>query len=120
MYTWIRLSSSADLARLATRISSEYDPQGIVTKLRAGLSGAVKGTASSATTSTRTTGVRITIFTPRRASFIVQTASDFAFSMLTVTFDAKALKLACPDGAARKITISATSCCARLAWGPRA
>lgn len=42
MYTWIALNSSSDLEQLKTEITSEYDPGNIISKLRAGLSSAVK------------------------------------------------------------------------------
>ncbi|MFZ1976288.1 MAG: hypothetical protein WAU89_25830 [Candidatus Acidiferrales bacterium] len=43
MYTWLALNSTADLAALATEIDVEYDPRGVVRKLQAGISSAVKG-----------------------------------------------------------------------------
>ncbi len=42
MYTWIPLTSSADLAQLETHISQEYDPVGVAKKLVGGISNAVK------------------------------------------------------------------------------
>src|SRR5436853_6181383 len=43
MYSWIALSSTADLALLGKEITSEYDPTGVIKKLTVGLSDAVKG-----------------------------------------------------------------------------
>jgi len=42
MYTWIPLSSSADLAQLNTHVSTEYNPTSVVKKLVNGISNAVK------------------------------------------------------------------------------
>jgi hypothetical protein len=99
MYTWIRLSSSADLARLATRISSEYDPQGIVTKLRAGLSGAVKGILVERNYIDKDYRSTYYNFYAKKGQFYRADCVRLHFFDATVTFDAKALKLACPDGA---------------------
>lgn len=43
MYTWIKLSSPADLAQLKTHISNEYNPARVTEKLADGISDAVKG-----------------------------------------------------------------------------
>src|SRR5260370_6710574 len=43
MYTWLPLSSSADLVQLEQHIEPEYAPKYVATKLAAGLSDAVKG-----------------------------------------------------------------------------
>lgn len=42
MYTWIPLASSTDLEPLTTHISVEYDPSSVVTKLKDGISNAVR------------------------------------------------------------------------------
>src|SRR5215467_7738286 len=43
MYTWLPLSSTADLSKLEEHISAEYDPKGVAKKLVDGMSNAVKG-----------------------------------------------------------------------------
>jgi hypothetical protein len=43
MYTWISLSSTADLVQLEKHISAEYDPTSVAKKLADGMSNAVKG-----------------------------------------------------------------------------
>src|SRR5690348_12212602 len=42
MYTWVPLSTSADLANLSQFIPEEYDPDGVGQKLKASISDAVK------------------------------------------------------------------------------
>jgi len=43
MYTWIKLNSPADLARLENELSAEYEPAVVAQKLADGISDAVKG-----------------------------------------------------------------------------
>ena len=43
MYTWMPLSSRADLAHLAKHISREYAPNQVAKRLIRGMSSAVKG-----------------------------------------------------------------------------
>lgn len=97
MYTWIPLNSSADLAALAAEISAEYDPQSIIKKLRAGISGAVKAVLIERNYIDKDYRSTYYNFYAKKGQFYRADCVRLHFFDASVAFDAKALKLACPD-----------------------
>jgi hypothetical protein len=98
MYTWIPLNSSVDLDALATEISAEYDPESIIKKLRAGISSAVKAMLIERNYVDKDYRSTYYNFYAKKGQFYRADCVRLHFFDATVTFDTKALKLACPDG----------------------
>ena len=98
MYTWIPLNSSADLDALGAEISAEYDPQSIIKRLRAGISGAVKGVLIERNYVDKDYRSTYYNFYAKKGQFYRAHCVRLHFFDATVTFAAKALKLGCPDG----------------------
>src|SRR5258708_28680436 len=97
MYTWLPLNSSADLARLVTHISAEYDPKGIVKRLGAGLSRAVKAILIERNYIDKDYRSTYYNFYSKQGLFYRADCARLHFFDATVRFNAKALKLSCPD-----------------------
>jgi len=97
MYKWIELNSSADLAALGTEISAEYNPQSIIKKLRAGISSAVKAILIERNYVDKDYRSTYYNFYAKKGQFYRADCVRLHFFDATVTFDERALKLACPD-----------------------
>ena len=97
MYTWIPLSSSADLAALGTQISAEYDPQSIIKKLNTGLSSAVKAILIERNYIDKDYRSTYYNFYAKKGQWYRLDCVRLHFFDETVNFDATALKLACRD-----------------------
>jgi len=97
MYTWVPLNSTADLAGLGTQISAEYDPQNIVKKLSAGLSSAVKAVLVERSYVDKDYRSTYYNFYAKKGQSYRADCVRLHFFDETVTFDPKALRLACRD-----------------------
>lgn len=93
MYTWVPLTSSADLATLVTAISAEYEPKRVVDKLTSGLSNGVKGVLIEKNYIDKDYRSTYYNFYAKKGQSYRADCIRLHFFDETVTFDAVALKL---------------------------
>ncbi len=94
MYTWISLSSTADLAQLEKHISPEYDPARVAKKLAAGISNAVKAVLIERNYVDKDYRSTYYNFYAKKGQRYRPDCVRLHFFDGTVTFDEKTLKLA--------------------------
>jgi hypothetical protein len=97
MYTWIPLSSRADLVQLAKHISGEYAPENVAKRLADGMSDAVKGVLIERNYVDKDYRSTYYNFYSKKGQHYRADCVRLHFFDQTVKFDEKALKLGCPD-----------------------
>lgn len=97
MYTWMPLSSRADLAQLAKHISGEYAPENVAKRLMDGMSDAVKGVLIERNYVDKDYRSTYYNFYSKKGQHYRADCVRLHFFDLTVKFDEKALKLSCHD-----------------------
>ena len=97
MYSWIPLSSTADLAQLATHLGQEYAPDLVARKLTAGISSAVKGVLVEQNYIDKDYRSTYYNFYAKKGRRYGLDCARLHFFDETVTFDKKAFRLSCPD-----------------------
>ncbi len=97
MYTWMSLTSPADLAQLAKHISVEYAPEDVAKRLTNGISGAVKGVLIERNYIDKDYRSTYYNFYAKKGQRYRADCVRLHFFDQTVTFDEKSLKLNCPD-----------------------
>jgi len=97
MYTWMPLSSIADLARLEKHISPEYGPDAVATKLAGGMSNAVKAVLIERNYIDKDYRSTYYNFYAKKGQHYRADCVRLHFFDQTVTFDEKTLRLACSD-----------------------
>jgi hypothetical protein len=97
MYTWMPLSSRADLAQLPKHISGEYAPEHVAKRLADGMSEAVKGVLIERNYVDKDYRSTYYNFYAKKGQHYRADCVRLHFFDQTVSFDEKALKLGCPD-----------------------
>jgi hypothetical protein len=97
MYTWIPLSSSADLAQLSKHISAEYAPDRIAQRLADGMSNAVKGVLIERNYIDKDYRSTFYNFYAKKGQHYRADCVRLHFFDQTVSFDEKSLKVSCAD-----------------------
>jgi hypothetical protein len=99
MYAWISLNSSADLTKLEAELSTEFGPARVAKKLAGGISNAVKGVLIERNYVDKDYRSTYYNFYAKKGQHYRADCVRLHFFDGTVTFDDKALKLNCPEGA---------------------
>src|SRR5437879_818051 len=97
MYSWISLSSITDLDQLKQHVSPEYAPDAVATKLKDGLSDAVKGVLIERNYIDKDYRSTYYNFYSKKGLRYRTDCVRLHFFDSTVTFDEKGLKLDSPD-----------------------
>src|SRR6266852_4962658 len=97
MYTWMPLSSSADLAKLKDLIPLEYDPGTVATKLVSGMSDSVKAVLIESNYIDKDYRSTYYNFYAKKGQTYNSKCVRLHFFDETVSFDANGYKLHCPD-----------------------
>jgi hypothetical protein len=97
MYSWISLSSITDLDQLKQHVSPEYAPDAVATKLKDGLSDAVKGVLIERNYIDKDYRSTFYNFYSKKGLRYRTDCVRLHFFDSTVTFDEKGLKLDSPD-----------------------
>lgn len=97
MYTWMPLSSGADLAQLANHISPEYAPDQVAKKLIVGISSAVKGVLIERNYIDKDYRSTYYNFYAKKGQRYRVDCVRLHFFDQTVTFDERSFRLSCPD-----------------------
>jgi ThiF family len=97
MYTWIQLNSSADLTKLQTHISSEYEPAKVSSTLANGISDAVKAVLIEANYIDKDYRSTFYNFYAKKGQNYRGDCVRLHFFDQTVSFDSDKLALRCPD-----------------------
>lgn len=97
MYTWIPLSSGADLAQLEKHISSEYGPARVAKTLANGISNAVKAVLIERNYIDKDYRSTYYSFYAKKGQHYRGDCVRLHFFDQTVTFDDKTLRLSCAD-----------------------
>lgn len=97
MYTWIPLTSGADLELLTTQISVEYNPSSVVEKLKAGISNAVKAVLVEQNYVDKDYRSTYYHFYAKKGQHYRADCVRLHFFDETVSFDRNGLKLSWPD-----------------------
>ena len=101
MYTWIPVSSAADVANLKTHIPERYEPEKVASKIAAGISAAVKGVLIERWYIDKDYRSTYYEFYAKKGQHYDQDCIRLHLFDSTVSFDAAALKLNCPEGPER-------------------
>jgi len=99
MYAWISLNSSADLTKLEAELSTEFGPARVAKKLAGGISNAVKGVLIERNYVDKDYRSTYYNFYAKKGQHYRADCARLHFFDGTVTFDEKALKLNCAEGA---------------------
>ena len=92
MYTWMPLSSAADLAQLDQHIDPEYAPKSVAKKLTVGLSDAIKGILIERNYIDKDYRSTYYNFYAKKAQRTAQTACASTFSMKRFRLTRKGLR----------------------------
>lgn len=98
MYTWIPISSIADLVQLENHISREYAPKVAARKIIGGMSDAIKAVLIERNYIDKDYRSTYYNFYAKKGQHYREDCVRLHFFDETVTFDDKALKLSCPEG----------------------
>jgi hypothetical protein len=97
MYTWLPLSTSADLSVLKKYVSTEYDPERVAKILANGISNAVKSVLIEENYIDKDYRSTYYNFYAKKGQHYRPDCVRLHFFDETVTFDQKVLSLGCPD-----------------------